>query len=137
MCIQIYFHLASEYCQTMRHSDVGLSTRVAQPMKIRCCVFNKVVLVNHRRDILIYSRKWWYVLKTFVSLRVLSFRSQYHAFRFWYGRVSILIWTRLDIGMDASRYWYGKASLRVLHKTCVLGPALLTRPRIVNPAPHC
>ena len=34
--------------------DVGLSNIIAQPMKLRCRVFNKVFLVNHiyGRDIL-------------------------------------------------------------------------------------
>ena len=38
--------------------DVGLSNRMAWPMKLRCCVFNKVFLVNHWRDILNCSYKW-------------------------------------------------------------------------------
>ena len=32
---------------------VGLSNGMARPMKLRCCVFNKVFLVNHWRDIFI------------------------------------------------------------------------------------
>ena len=31
--------------------DVGLSNSMARPMKLRWCVFNKVFLVNHWRDI--------------------------------------------------------------------------------------
>ena len=38
--------------------DVGLSTSMALSMKLRCCVFNKVFLVNHRRDILNCRCKW-------------------------------------------------------------------------------
>ena len=38
--------------------DVGLSNTMARPMKLRCCVFNKVFLVNHWRDILNCSCKW-------------------------------------------------------------------------------
>ena len=40
-CLQIDFHLVSEYC-------VWLSNSTAWPMKLTCCVFNKVFLVNHR-----------------------------------------------------------------------------------------
>ena len=38
--------------------DVGLSNNMAQPMTLRCCVFNKVFLVNYWCDILNYSCKW-------------------------------------------------------------------------------
>ena len=38
--------------------DVELSNSMAQLMKIRCCVFNKVFLVNHGRDIFNCSYKW-------------------------------------------------------------------------------
>ena len=38
--------------------DVGLSNSMAWPMKLRCCVFNKVFLVNHWHDILNCSCKW-------------------------------------------------------------------------------
>ena len=40
--------------------DEGLSNSVARPMKIRCCVFNKVFLVNNWRDILNCSYIWLY-----------------------------------------------------------------------------
>ena len=49
MCIQTYFHLVSEYCQHTR--DVGLPNGMVRPMKLRCCVFNKVFQINHWRDI--------------------------------------------------------------------------------------
>ena len=38
--------------------DIGLSNSMARPMKLRCCVFNKVFLVNHWHDILNCSCKW-------------------------------------------------------------------------------
>ena len=38
--------------------DVMLSNNMARPMKLRCCVFNKVFLVNHWYDILHCSYKW-------------------------------------------------------------------------------
>ena len=38
--------------------DVGLSNSITWPMKLRCCEFNKVLLVNHWRDILNSSYKW-------------------------------------------------------------------------------
>ena len=44
-CVQIYFYLVSEYCQNTGSRDVGLSNSKARPMKLRCCVFNKVFLV--------------------------------------------------------------------------------------------
>ena len=56
MCIQNMFNLASEYCKTMT-IVTGLSNSMSQPMKLRCCVFNKVFLVNHRCDILNCSCK--------------------------------------------------------------------------------
>ena len=34
-CLQIYAHLVSEYCQTTRTRDVGLSNIMARPMKLR------------------------------------------------------------------------------------------------------
>ena len=37
--------------------DVGLSNSMVQPMKLSCCVFNKVFLVNRWRDILNCSCK--------------------------------------------------------------------------------
>ena len=41
--------------------DIGLSNMV-QPMKLRCCVFNKIFLivlvVNQWRDILNFNCKW-------------------------------------------------------------------------------
>ena len=46
-CLQIDFHLVIEYCQTLGTHDVGLPNSMAQPMKLKCSVFNKVFLVNH------------------------------------------------------------------------------------------
>ena len=54
-CIQIYFHLANEYCHTTSTSDVWLSNSMAQPLKLRCCVFNKVFLENYWQDTVNYS----------------------------------------------------------------------------------
>ena len=41
--------------------DIGLSNSMACPMTLRC-VFNKVFLVNHWRDILNSSCKWLTVI---------------------------------------------------------------------------
>ena len=49
-CVQIYFNLVREFCFDTR--DVGLSDSVARPMKLRCCVFSKVFMVNHWHVIL-------------------------------------------------------------------------------------
>ena len=38
--------------------DVRLSNSMARPMILRCCLFNKVFLVNHMRDSLNCSFKW-------------------------------------------------------------------------------
>ena len=38
--------------------DVGLSNSLARPIKLRCCVFNKVFLENHGHDILMCCCKW-------------------------------------------------------------------------------
>ena len=37
--------------------DVGLSNSMARPVKLRLCMFNKVFLVNHWRDIINCSSK--------------------------------------------------------------------------------
>ena len=37
--------------------DIGLSNSMARPMQLRCCMFNKVFLVNHWRDIFNCSYK--------------------------------------------------------------------------------
>ena len=57
-CLQIDFHLVNEYWQTTHTCDIALSNNRARPMKVRCCVFNKVFLVNHSHDILYCSCKW-------------------------------------------------------------------------------
>ena len=58
MCIQIYFNLVSEFCSDFDTRDIELSNSMVRPMKLRCCVFNKVYIVNHWRDILSYNCKW-------------------------------------------------------------------------------
>ena len=58
-CLQIYFHLVSEYYQTTSSLDVGLSKTMARPMELRRYVF-KFFLVNDWRDILDCSCKWLY-----------------------------------------------------------------------------
>ena len=52
-CLQIDFHLLSEYCQTMTLVTYGM----VWPMKLKCGMFNKVFLVNHWHDILDFSCK--------------------------------------------------------------------------------
>ena len=49
-CLQIDFHLVSEYSQSTGPHEVGLSNSIVRPMKLRCCMFNKVFLVKHWHD---------------------------------------------------------------------------------------
>ena len=51
-CIQICFSFCERILPEYHTRDVGLSNSMARPMKLRCCVFNKVFLVNHWRDTL-------------------------------------------------------------------------------------
>ena len=49
-----------------RTRDVVLYNSMARPMKLTLCVFNKVFLVNHWRDILCCNYKWL-CLVTFID----------------------------------------------------------------------
>ena len=51
------FSFGERILQEYHTHDIGLSN-MARPMKLRCCVFNKVFLVNHWCDILNCSYKW-------------------------------------------------------------------------------
>ena len=44
--------------------DVGLSNSMARPMKLKCCMINKVFLVNHCLDIILIVVSNGYALVT-------------------------------------------------------------------------
>ena len=50
--------MAISYWQVYELVYTGLSNSMAQSMELRCCVLNKVFLINHWRDILNCSYKW-------------------------------------------------------------------------------
>ena len=58
MCANV-FSIGERISPEYRIRDVVLSVYLmARPMELRCCVFNKVYLGNHWRDILNCSYKW-------------------------------------------------------------------------------
>ena len=66
-CIQIYFHLGEQILLEYHSCDIVLCNSMTQPIKLRCCVFNKVFLVKENGVIFLIVVTNGYVLVTLIG----------------------------------------------------------------------
>ena len=65
--VQNIFSFGAQIWPDYSTRDVGLSNSMEQPMKLRCCMFNRVFLVNHWHDFLDCSCKWLYFINSYIG----------------------------------------------------------------------